>query len=256
MPAAGCPIVPAGTALLPPNFTTKTSRILIPIASARCLLWAHTRNQLRTRPDRNLMCALEDVRPSVLARTDVRMRDQADGAVAYGSERELAAALVALDAAAWRELFDQNYDRVYRYAYVRLGNVADAEDVAAAVFSEAVKGIGSFRYRGIPVAAWLFRIAHHETVDALQRRKRAPGVLDETLASEHRALSSAADRQDLGEAMGMLKDEHREVLMLRFIEDRSVRDTAAILGKSEGAVKVLQLRALRSLRKRLGGTGR
>jgi RNA polymerase sigma-70 factor (ECF subfamily) len=55
--------------------------------------------------------------------------------------------------------------------------------------------------------------------------------------------------------MGMLKDEHREVLMLRFIEDRSVRDTAAVLGKSEGAVKVLQLRALRSLRKRLGGTG-
>jgi RNA polymerase sigma-70 factor (ECF subfamily) len=88
---------------------------------------------------------------------------------AYDGERELVAALSALDPGAWRQLFQEQYGRVYAYAWLRTGNVADAEDVAANVFVEAVKGIRSFRYRGIPVAAWLFRIAHNETADALKQ---------------------------------------------------------------------------------------
>jgi RNA polymerase sigma-70 factor (ECF subfamily) len=168
-------------------------------------------------------------------------------------EQELVDSLLSFDAAAWKQLFEANYQRVYRYAYVRLGNAADAEDVAAGVFSEAVRGIGSFQYRGIPVAAWLFRIAHHETVDVLKRRRLAPQAGAEEVGAEHSELTRTIDRLDLGEALDDLKAEHREVLLLRFIEDRSVRDTAEILGKSEGAVKVLQLRALRSLRTRIGG---
>ena len=168
-------------------------------------------------------------------------------------EQELVDSLLLFDAAAWQELFEANYQRVYRYAYVRLGNAADADDVAAGVFSEAVKNIRGFQYRGIPVAAWLFRIAHHETVDVLKRRRLAPQAAADDLGAEHHELIRAIDRLDLSEALGLLKAEHRDVLMLRFIEDRSVRDTAEILGKSEGAVKVLQLRALRSLRTRIGG---
>ena len=168
-------------------------------------------------------------------------------------EQELVDSLLLFDAAAWRELFEANYQRVYRYAYVRLGNAADAEDVAAGVFSEAVKNIRGFQYRGIPIAAWLFRIAHHETVDVLKRRQLSPQAQADDLGFEHHELIRAIDRLDLSEAMDQLKAEHRDVLVLRFIEDRSVRDTAEILGKSEGAVKVLQLRALRSLRTRIGG---
>ncbi|MBI5288318.1 MAG: sigma-70 family RNA polymerase sigma factor [Chloroflexi bacterium] len=172
----------------------------------------------------------------------------------YEQEEELVNGLLSFDAAAWRQLFEENYQRVYGYAYLRVGHAADAEDIASSVFSEAVKGIRSFQYRGVPVAAWLFRIAHHETVDAIKRRKVAPAPLDlENAGGEHDELHRTLQRQDLGKAMGQLKEEHRNVLMLRFIEDRSIRDTAGILGKSEGAVKLLQLRALRSLRKRLGG---
>ncbi len=169
------------------------------------------------------------------------------------SEQELVDRLLALDGSAWRELFEANYGRVYGYAYLRLGNAADAEDVAASVFSEAIKSIRSFRYRGIPVAGWLFRIAHHETVDALKRRQRLPASIVGDPGGEHTDLAKAIDRMDLGDALGGLKQEHRDVLMLRFIEDRSVRDTAEILRKTEGAVKVLQLRALRAMRARIGG---
>jgi RNA polymerase sigma-70 factor (ECF subfamily) len=175
----------------------------------------------------------------------------------YDGERELAEALSSLDAGAWRQLFNEQYDRVYAYAWLRIGNAADAEDVAASVFVEAVKGIRSFRYRGVPVAAWLFRIAHHETVDALKRRSRRPTTsLDVADAGERLAHDSAdaADQwRDVADALGRLKQEHRDVLMLRLIEGRSVRDVAAMLGKSEGAVKVLQMRALQALRRRLEG---
>lgn len=179
--------------------------------------------------------------------------EQPANAEVLQSEHDLVDRLLAFEAAAWRELFEANYARVYGYAYVRLGSVADAEDVAASVFSEAVKGIRSFRYRGIPVAGWLFRIAHNETVDALKRRQRTAGSMAGDQGAEHAEFAKTIDRLDVGDALGDLKQEHREVLMLRFIEDRSVRDTAEIMQKSEGAVKVLQLRALRAMRARIGG---
>lgn len=171
----------------------------------------------------------------------------------YSDEAAFVQALAALDAGAWHQLFESHYPAIYRYAYLRLGHRHDAEDIAASVFTEAVRGIGSFKYKGIPVAAWLYRIAHHETVDALKKR-RPLAELDEELADTRKSqVAHAIDRHDLGDAMAGLKQEHREVLLLRFIEDRSVKETATALSKTEGAVKVLQLRALRALRKRIRG---
>jgi RNA polymerase sigma-70 factor (ECF subfamily) len=172
-------------------------------------------------------------------------------------EREFVAALSSLDPAAWRRLFQEQYERVYSYAWLRTGNAADAEDIAATVFVEAVKGIRSFTYRGAPVAAWLFRIAHHETVDALKRRTRRPTTSldapDVAARMSHDGTGVADEWRDVAEALGRLKAEHREVLVLRLIEGRSIAESARMLGKSEGAVKVLQLRALQALRRRLDG---
>lgn len=176
----------------------------------------------------------------------------------YEHEEDLAAALASLEPGAWRQLFREHHQRVYNYAYVRTGNTADAEDIAANVFVEAVKGIDRFQYRGVPVAAWLFRIAHNETVDHLKRRKRMtatslehPEAAGELIARDR--ISQAESWRDVSEAMGKLKQEHRDVLMLRLVEGRSVSETAALLGKTEGAVKVMQMRALQSLRTRLHG---
>lgn len=205
-------------------------------------------------PSRNLSPTAEDVPADVLARMDIRMTSERgrDTPRAYTNEAALSTGLASMEPDAWRQLFEAHYAPIYRYAYLRLGNQHDAEDIASNVFAEAVRGIGGFTYRGIPVVAWLYRIAHHETVDALKRR-RPSSPLDAETADTRQLIAEAAERSDLGEALAALKQEHREVLLLRFIEDRSVRDTANALNKTEGAVKVLQLRALRALRRRLQG---
>jgi len=175
----------------------------------------------------------------------------------FEGEQELAEALRSHDAEAWRQLFEEQYQRVYHYAYLRTGNAAEADDVASSVFVEAVKGIQSFQYRGAPVAAWLFRIAHNETVDALKRRSRgATRSLDNPAAGERLQArdeqTSRDDWRDAADALGRLKQEHREVLTLRLVEGHSVQEVARMLGKSEGAVKVMQMRALKALRAKMG----
>ncbi|HEY7801758.1 MAG TPA: sigma-70 family RNA polymerase sigma factor [Dehalococcoidia bacterium] len=176
---------------------------------------------------------------------------------AFEREDELASALVACDARAWRQLFEEQYDRVYAYAYVRTGNTADADDIASITFTEAVKSIRRFDYRGTPVAAWLFRIAHHETVDLLKRRKRMQtDALDEADGRQARgedAIVQAGQRRDIAEAMTQLNDDQRAVVVLRLVEGCSVAEAAVTLGKSEGAVKVTQMRALRKLRRVIEG---
>lgn len=171
---------------------------------------------------------------------------------AFEREDELASALAAHDAAAWRQLFEEQYQRVYNYAYLRTGNAADADDIAATTFVEAVRGIARFHYRGTPVAAWLFRIAHHETVDLLKRRKRAQAAPLESDSALNTGsideIAQAGRRRELAEALGALGEEHRQIVMLRLVEGRSVAETAAMLGKSEGAVKMGQVRALKKLR--------
>ena len=176
---------------------------------------------------------------------------------AFPDEEGLALALAAGDPRAWRQLFDEEYQRVYNYAYLRTGNGADADDIASNVFAEAVRGIGRFNYRGTPVAAWLFRIAHHETVDLLKRRQRTSAdsidAADESRQPVARDAYGPADEwREVRDGIGALKQAHRDVLMLRLIEGRSVAEVASLLGKTEGAVKVTQMRALQALRAKLG----
>ena len=173
----------------------------------------------------------------------------------FDREEAFVDALVDREPDAWRRLFDDNYRRVFGYAYVRTGTVADAQDVASDVFAEAVRSIGTFRYRGVAVTAWLLRIAHNETVDLLKRRRRraetsidATNILDLAAADE---IAEAGEWRDVSDALAALKPEQREVVHLRLIEGRSVAEVAALLGKSEGAVKVTQMRALKSMRKQL-----
>jgi RNA polymerase sigma-70 factor (ECF subfamily) len=175
----------------------------------------------------------------------------------YEAGEDVVVALAALEPAAWRQLFLQNHRRVFKYALVRAGNTADADDIASSTFAAAVRGIREFRYQGVPIAAWLLRIAHNETMRALQRRKRtATATLDHPQAvarSSPDEIGPHDDLADVGDAMGRLKQEHRAVLMLRIVEDRSIQDVARLLDKSEAAVKMLQARALQALRRELDG---
>ena len=180
------------------------------------------------------------------------------GGIAADRHEQAVAALKAFEPAAWRTLFEGSYDRVYRYAYLRTRSAQDAEDIASTVFAEAVKHIRRFEYRGTPVEAWLFRIARNVTVDTLKHRARtAASSLAEPEVERRIAggddVASSDDWRDVSQAIASLKPEYRDVLMLRIMEDRSVEEVARLLGKSEGAVKMSQMRALQALRVRLNG---
>jgi RNA polymerase sigma-70 factor (ECF subfamily) len=177
-------------------------------------------------------------------------------ATAVTDEAAFARQLAAFEAEAWEWLFEREFPRVYRFAFVRTGEVSAAEDIAAEVFEEAAARIGRYEFRGLPVRAWLFRIARNLTADHLSRRKRRPVLrledAEEQPAPAHEDIESLTD---VARAMAGLTPEQQEVLALRFISGCDLAETAASLGKSVGAVKLLQHRALQALRKRLGAGG-
>lgn len=160
----------------------------------------------------------------------------------------------ALDNGAWSEIYDRHYDRVYAYLYYRFGRRDVAEDLAADVFVRALSGIRTFSYRGTPLLAWLFRIAHNVAVDyrkAASRRDTldTPGLDVEAAVAEGDLAEEAARRQDVREALGNLTGDQQQVLFLRFYQGMSNAEVAVVMRKGEGAVKALQVRALKSLRR-------
>ena len=171
-----------------------------------------------------------------------------------GDDEVLVAALKANDAAAIRQVYRLYADGVYRYALYQLGDRAAAEDGAGEVFLRLLTSIERYQYRGVPLQAYLYRIARNLVVDQQRRRGRLAPL--EALP-EQRALSAnpahlAEQRlswQELQAALGRLTEEQRQVVLLKFVEDLDNRQVAAAIGKNEGAVKALQHRALASLRR-------
>jgi RNA polymerase sigma-70 factor, ECF subfamily len=161
-------------------------------------------------------------------------------------ERTLIAAAQA-DPARFEELYDRYVQRVYGFVSRRVGNRAAAEDITSAVFEQALANLPRFEWRGVPFAAWLIRIAANALADHWRRAARegdAPSDVPdagETDAIEQRAI--------LFQLVGRLPDLQRRVIELRFGEEKSIREIAAALERTEGAVKQLQLRALENLRK-------
>ncbi len=156
------------------------------------------------------------------------------------------AALRSREPAAWTALFENHRDLVFRLAFSQVGDRELAEDITGQVFLEAIEGIRRYRDRGSPVEAWLVTITRHRSVDALRKRRReaAAGVVPHAPALPE--VSAAL------EALAVLTAEQREVVHLRFVEDLSIEQVAAATGRSVGAVKSLQHRALRQLRGHLG----
>ncbi len=161
--------------------------------------------------------------------------------------------------AAWQELYERFFPKMYTYAYCRIGDRAAAEDIAAQVFLNAWKGIRSFRYRGVPISAWLYRIAHDLSADFLRRRNR---IRFEPLGDgSHEAQlkdsgpeEAVVAQQEMITVLQQLTSEQQQVVVMRFVEGFTLAGVAAATGKSEEAVKALQHRALKSLRRRLEKT--
>ena len=158
-----------------------------------------------------------------------------------------------VDRAAFGVLYRRYLDRVYGYSFYLLGDHHDAEDATERTFLAALGAIGGFRDQGATFRSWLFRIAHNQVANVLRSRSRrtaAPlDLVDEPIAPDDPAAAAAAseDARRVRRAMATLPEDRRQVLVLRFVDGLSAREIAAVLERSEGAVRVLQHRALREL---------
>jgi len=161
------------------------------------------------------------------------------------------------DPARFAELYENNFERVYAYVVRRVGDRAETEDLTSEVFHHALANLGRFEWRGIPFAAWLYRIAANLISDRWQRSSR------EQVADEPEQIESAQGRNSefeeverratLFRLVDTLPAEQRRVVVLRFVEEKSIKEVAREISKTEGAVKQLQFRALTALRARMEG---
>ena len=159
-----------------------------------------------------------------------------------------------LDQVALTQLYEENFDRIYRYIVLKIGDRTEAEDMTQQVFLNALKSISSYRFKGTPFSSWLYRIAHNQVVDYLRKKSKRPMVpLDETISAggddPERAAVKKLEAEELAEATKKLTKLQQEVISLRFGGELSVAEVAKAMGKSEGAVKALQHSAIVALRR-------
>ncbi|MHB1134285.1 MAG: RNA polymerase sigma factor [Chloroflexota bacterium] len=173
----------------------------------------------------------------------------------------LAAKAAAGDDEAFGQLYERYLDNIYRYVYYRVGSSAEAEDLTQRIFFKTWEAMGRFHPNGTPFVAWLMRIAHNALVDHWRTRKEThrldDGVPCQSVWSDPvAALNLSCTHGQLRQAILALKPDQQRVILLRFIDGLDYATVAATLGKSEGAVRVLQCRALAALRECLRQEGK
>jgi len=159
------------------------------------------------------------------------------------------------DPSRFAELYEGNFHRVYAFVARRVSSRDEAQDITAEVFHQALRNLGCFQWRGVPFAAWLLRIAANALADRWQRAGRAVEVPADEAEMENGAAHGDADeverRAMLFQLVDRLPADQRLVVQRRFVDQKSVREIAQELGRSEGAVKQLQFRALETLRSQI-----
>jgi RNA polymerase sigma-70 factor, ECF subfamily len=171
-----------------------------------------------------------------------------------GTDAALVLAAKAGDAAAFGELYERYRDAIYRFCLARTGTPHDAEDLTSDVFVKALHSIDRYQDRGLPFTAFLYRIARNAAIDRSRTLKQplsVDGLLVEPASKQNVELEAtfAVEKSILLAALTKLKSEHRDVIVMRFIEGYSALEVAQLLGRTEGAVRTLQHRALERLRK-------
>lgn len=166
------------------------------------------------------------------------------------------------DPSAFGELYERYVDRIYNYVYYRVSNVHDAEDLTSRTFYRALSHLHTYEDRGIPLSAWLYRIAHNLVANWHRDRARRPVVALDQLVLKSRDSERAEDVVEsrdsarlLREGMRKLDPARQELLVLKFSQGLSNAEIGEIMGRSEGAIKSLYHRTLLALRKELAKKG-
>ena len=158
------------------------------------------------------------------------------------------------DPACFADLYEINFERVYAYILKRVRDRAETEDLTSEVFRHALANLHRYDWRGIPFAAWLYRIAANLISDRWQRSGREiPDDSIELAAESSAEIEEVERRATLFRLVDSLPEEQRRVVVMRFVEEKSIKEVAREIRKTEGAVKQLQFRALSNLRARMEG---
>ncbi len=159
------------------------------------------------------------------------------------------------DRAAFAPLYERYVDQIYAYAHTLTRNRELAEDVTASTFAKAIEDLPRFEWRGVPYSAWLYRVAANLVA---RQARRPPWVdLDDPPARRRRSPEEIVEQRDreatVRAAVATLPDDQRQAVLLRFGGDLRNREIGEIMGRSEGAVKLLTFRAMTALRKAARG---
>jgi len=175
-----------------------------------------------------------------------------------GEEEKLIRSAVGGDSSAFGSLYDRYQPAIYRFIVVKVGSREEAEDITHHVFLSAWQKVRTYKHRGHPFSSWLYQIARNMVIDHYRSKK--DDVSLDKLDPESSIIPAVAQSdlsiklqlEKVHVAIKELKPDYQDVIILRFIEDLPLKETAAILKKSEGAVKLAQHRAIRELKKKLG----
>lgn len=183
------------------------------------------------------------------------MEERAINAHNRDTEERLAIEAAQKDPARFAELYENNFERVYAFVARRVRDRNEAEDVTSEVFHQALANLPRFQWRGVPFAAWLFKIASNAIIDRSRRAAREQALPEDFEVAEEIGAQEIGyeieQRARLFQLFTGLPEDQRLVIEKRFAEDKSIREIANEIGRSEGAVKQLQFRGLQNLRARL-----
>jgi RNA polymerase sigma-70 factor (ECF subfamily) len=174
------------------------------------------------------------------------------------SEAKLVELAVDGDVEAFGSLYEKFIDSIFRYVFFRVGDYAESQDITETVFIKAWEALPLYQHNGTPFSSWLYRIAHNAVIDFHRKRSKNdilldpqidwvefeephPGPLAQIIAEEERTI--------LVKAISTLPDEHQQILILRFVEGLTHKEIAQLLGKNDGACRMIQHRALEALAK-------
>jgi len=159
---------------------------------------------------------------------------------------------------AFGALYDHYQPMIYRFVLVKVGSREEAEDITHQVFLSAWQNVRGYKHRGHPFSSWLYQIARNQVIDHYRSKKSDISL--EALDPEYfvAAVSMSSDLmmkldvEKVRRAVAELKPDYQDVIIMRFIEDISLKETAAAMGKTEGAIKLIQHRAVKELQRLLG----
>jgi RNA polymerase sigma-70 factor (ECF subfamily) len=157
------------------------------------------------------------------------------------------------DPSRFAELYEENFRRVWAFVIRRVRDRSIAQDITSEVFHQALANVKKFEWRGLPFAAWLYRIAANAIADHFTRTAREQQSGEREITVAPREMETIERRASLFRFVDRLPIDQRRVLVMRFGEERSIREIASAIGRSEGAVKQLQWRGLQTLRASMGG---